>query len=113
MILHTIMSNRNNKKPVCGVCDKTIPKSVYKISCSVCKKWHHSQCAGLSELEIRIMSEQKKCWNCNECNVDVRKRQSLGHSTSSGLLNQTLGGSPKTGKSDSNDTTLFALVVEV
>ena len=56
----------------CGVCNKNIPKSVFKIKCDGCKEWHHPDCAKLSELDIRVMGEQNKTWFCNGC-----KRQSL------------------------------------
>ena len=57
---------------ICGDCTKNIPKSVFKIQCHTCSKWHHPICAKLSELEIRVISEQKKTWFCPKC-----KRQSM------------------------------------
>lgn len=98
------MTGKSGRRAHCEVCDKSIPKSVYKITCASCKGWHHLGCVNLSEFEARIMSEQNKSWTCEGCR---------GQAASSGLHNLTLSGSPGTGKSVGSDTALTALVVEL
>lgn len=61
------------KGHLCGVCNATIPKTVYKIQCGNCQRYHHPLCVRLSEAEARVMYEQKVSWSCDKC--------SLGHTS--------------------------------
>lgn len=72
-------------KPICKFCTRNIPKSVYKLLCSECKGWFHPQCAGVNEVDVKFLLENKKTWACKECKkITVPGRKSSfdkGHST--------------------------------
>lgn len=59
---------------LCGLCNKNVPKTEYRIPCDTCKKYFHQKCANLSESDIKTLQIQRKSWICEACNPDKNSR---------------------------------------
>ncbi|CAG9763647.1 unnamed protein product [Ceutorhynchus assimilis] len=52
----------------CGECNTRVAKQCPNFQCVECKKWYHSvTCTKITEVEERLLSEQKKPWCCKKC----------------------------------------------
>lgn len=71
---------------MCETCNKTIGKSAYKLQCGTCKKWFHTKCSNVSEVDARLFYERKTAWFCHDC---VEERTSVRKSISSSAANLT------------------------
>ncbi|XP_050298775.1 uncharacterized protein LOC126737769 [Anthonomus grandis grandis] len=50
----------------CRHCGKGIGKKI-KLQCGICKGLYHLICGNVSEVEARIMQEDRTPWNCSTC----------------------------------------------
>lgn len=52
----------------CGECDTRVAKQCPNLQCVECKRWYHSvTCTKITEVEERLLFEQKKPWSCKKC----------------------------------------------
>ena len=49
----------------CGKCGRNVGSS--SVLCQLCKKWHHSRCAGLRPADLRRMVRGGTTWTCPRC----------------------------------------------
>ena len=59
-----------NKKYVCGICERVVPKSAHALKCSRCETWQHIGCGSLVEEDYAFMKNRSKYgfhWRCNDC----------------------------------------------
>lgn len=100
------------KTEYCGACNKNIPKSVFRIQCDACKRWHHATCAKLTELEIRVMGQQNRAWSCNKC----RRKSQISRSdseTSDIAPESAQGRRPTLGGEQRDSDLLRSLILEL
>ena len=57
----------------CGLCDTPVARQEIYLDCNACKKSYHSQCSGLTDLEMETMKKKgcKLKWYCRLCDDHV------------------------------------------
>lgn len=57
----------NNKN--CKLCKRNIGKKL-KLFCGLCRNYFHLECGKVSEVDARLMQQEKTSWNCEDCNSE-------------------------------------------
>lgn len=65
----------------CKLCNKNIGKK-FKLNCGRCSGYFHLECGKVSEVDARLMQQEKTPWECDKCK---NSRSSLLHRQSSPL----------------------------
>lgn len=107
----------------CKSCNKAVGKKL-KLQCGRCNGYFHLACGSVTEVEARIMQEEKSSWNCDACNTILvpRRQSTLFRQSDAGHDRDELFGDrdrrstifiPEANVKRSSDTELIALIREL
>ncbi|KAI7793390.1 putative death-inducer obliterator 1-like [Triplophysa rosa] len=54
---------------LCCICQQTM-KNRFLICCDSCRKWHHTDCVGISEAHGRLLQKNEEQYTCSTCSED-------------------------------------------